>query len=57
MSNDRAQQRLKGLFADLERLAVDPRVDTAEFKREIECMRARILELEELVLKDRKSVV
>lgn len=55
MSNDRAQQRLKGLFADLERLAVDPRVDTAEFKREIECMRARILELEELVLKEQDA--
>ena len=51
MSNDRAQERLKGLFADLERLAVDPRVDTTEFKREVECMRARLLELEELVLK------
>ncbi|HEU0296304.1 MAG TPA: ATP-binding protein [Anaerolineales bacterium] len=52
MSNNRAQQRLRALFAELDRLAADPRGDSAEIKREIESMRARLLELEELILRD-----
>ena len=49
MSHNKAQQRLQALFADIEHLSTDPRADTAEMKREIESMRARLCELEEMI--------
>ncbi len=52
MSNNRAQQRLQALFADLERLSIDPRADAAEIKSEIESIRARLCELEEMISND-----
>ena len=55
MNNKREQQRLQALFADLERLTADPRGKSPEMKREIEQMRARLLELEELILNDCSS--
>ncbi|MEW6403139.1 MAG: ATP-binding protein [Chloroflexota bacterium] len=52
MSDNRAQQRLQALFADIERLAADPRGNTPEIRCELESLRARLLELEELILKE-----
>ena len=55
MSNNRAQQRLQALFVDIERLSTDPRADTAEMKREIEGLRARLCELEKVICNDHGS--
>jgi signal transduction histidine kinase len=55
MSNHKTQQRLQALFADIERLSADPRADTAEMKREIETLRARLCELEEVIRNDHSS--
>src|SRR6185503_2572654 len=46
MNNYQERQRLNELFADLERLAVNPAGNTPEILHELESLRARIVELE-----------
>ncbi len=46
MSADKFQKRLQALFADLERLASDPRLEGAAVRRDLDLLRARLTELE-----------
>src|SRR5690349_14387675 len=55
MNDYKAPQRLQSLFADLERLALDPRGDRAEIKYEIANLGARPHELKELIRNDQGS--
>ena len=55
MNNNRERQRLDALFADLERLTADPAGNTPEIHRELEALRARILELEKQFTEGEKS--
>src|SRR5690349_20581540 len=57
MNDNKAPQRLQSLFADLERLAVGPRGDTAAIKYEIAHIGARLHELEGLIRNDQGSYV
>lgn len=55
MNNKQERQRLDALFADLERLAADPAGDTPEIHRELESLRARMLELEKQFTESEKE--
>jgi signal transduction histidine kinase len=46
MPADKFQSRLKVLFDDLDRIAIDPSQETAALRKEIETLRARVTELE-----------
>jgi signal transduction histidine kinase len=54
MFNKKFQQRIKALFADIERLASDPNCALPEIRRDIEALRARLCELEAEYLKSEK---
>ena len=47
MNNKQEHQRLSALFADLERLAVDPASNTQQMSQQLEALRAQLLELEQ----------
>ncbi len=55
MNNNRERQRLNALFTDLERLTADPAGNTPEIHRELEALRARMLELEKQFTEGEKS--
>jgi len=61
MNNKQERQRLNMLFADLERdlerLAADPAGDTPEIQRELESLRARMLELEKQFTESEKEKI
>ncbi|NCP86021.1 MAG: hypothetical protein CO094_09230 [Anaerolineae bacterium CG_4_9_14_3_um_filter_57_17] len=52
---DRYHQRLKALFADIERLSEMPDIDMATMRRETQSLRARVIELEMRFLESQKS--
>ncbi len=47
MPNDKLQQRIQSLFADIEHLSTHPQLDTAVMRRELELLKARLVDLEE----------
>jgi len=47
MPNDKLQQRIQSLFADIEHLSAHPQLDTAVMRRELELLKARVVDLEE----------
>lgn len=53
---DKYQQRLKSLFADIERLAELPDSDPAAMRREVQSLRARVVELEMRFLESQKNL-
>ena len=52
---DKYNQRLKELFADIERLSEIPDIDLAAMRREVQSLRARVLEMEIRLLEDQKN--
>jgi signal transduction histidine kinase len=50
MDRNKIRQRIQALFADLELLVADPRSNTPKIQRELESLRARLVELEQQVL-------
>jgi len=46
MSQDKFHSRIQALFADIERLASDPQAEREGLRRELEALRARVIELE-----------
>ncbi len=57
MNNHQERQRLSALFTDLERLAADPAGNTPEIHRELESLRARMMELERQFTEGEKSAI
>lgn len=57
MNDNKTPPRLQSLFADLERLALDPREDTAEIKFEIANIGARLHDLEGLIRNEQASAM
>jgi len=57
MKTKQERQRLNALFADLERLAADPAGNTPEIQRELESLRARMMELEKQFTESEKSAI
>jgi GAF domain-containing protein len=51
---EKYHKRLKDLFADIERLAEQPDSDTAAVRRELQALRARVIELEIQFLENQK---
>jgi signal transduction histidine kinase len=46
MPDDKFQQRIRSLFADIEHLSTHPNLDVAVMRRELELLRARVSDLE-----------
>jgi len=57
MNPKHERKRLNALFADLERLAADPAGNTPEIQRELESLRARMMELEKQFAESEKSAI
>jgi len=55
MFNNKFQQRLKALFADIERLAADPAWDSPAVRRDLEELRGRLCKLEKEFLENQKQ--
>ena len=55
MFNNKFQQRLKALFADIERLAADPACDSLAVRRDLEELRGRLCKLEKEFLENQKQ--
>ncbi len=53
---EKYQQRLKALFADIERLSEMPDIDMATMRRELQSLRARVIEMEIRVLEFQKDL-
>jgi signal transduction histidine kinase len=55
MFNNKFQQRLKALFADIERLAADPACSSSAVRRDLEELRGRLCKLEKEFLENQKQ--